>query len=408
MSNRKSQRAFDHWLEAYVDHQRFSESPVSFHFWTGVATIAGALRRKVWIDERHYQWTPNMYVILVGPPGVAAKSTSIRAGLSLLEAVPGIHFGPQTVTWQALIESFAQAQVSIPIPGQSEPATMSCLTIGVGELGTFLRPENREFLDLLTAMWDGQKEALRRRTRMDGETVIHNPWLNIIGCTTPAWLKDNFPDVLIGGGLTSRIVFVYGDKKRQLIAYPSRNVDEAAYHDEEKYLIHDLSQIAKLAGPYRLTEEAYKWGESWYEQHNTGPRPAHVASDRFDGYLFRKQTHIHKLAMVLAAAQRDELVVTDTDLQQAADFTTGLEGDMLRVFSSIGVTQAAKVTTEVLNLIRNHKSLTYQELWKLCIGTLDPKTVKESVVAAIDAGYVRKDKLENGDYRLTYIKDRKP
>src|SRR5712671_3481375 len=100
-------RAFPNWIEAYVHHQRYSESPESFHFWTAVSTIAGALRRRVWINQLHFQWTPNMYIILVGPPGVAAKSTSIRQGLNLLEAVPGINFGQQSLTWQALIDSFA-------------------------------------------------------------------------------------------------------------------------------------------------------------------------------------------------------------------------------------------------------------------------------------------------------------
>lgn len=395
-------RAFEHWLEAYVDHQRYSESPISFHFWTGVSTIAGALRRRVWIDERHFQWTPNMYVVLVGPPGVAAKSTSMRAGLSLLEAVGGIHFGPQTVTWPALIEAFVQAQSSITIDGSPEPAIMSCLTIGVGELGTFLRPDNGEFLDLLTALWDGQKEAVRRRTRMDGETTIKNPWLNIIGCTTPAWLKKNFPADLVGGGLASRIVFVYGDKKRQLIAYPSQCVEEAAYDEETKYLLHDLKQIAEMAGPYTITQAGYKWGERWYEKHNNDARPLHMASDRFEGYLARKQTHLHKLAMVLAASKRNDLVITDEDLEQAADLTTALEGDMIKVFSSIGVSFGAQVVSEILGLIRNHKVISYMELWKLCLGTWASRDFRDAVQGAVEAGVVKKEKLENGDFKLTY------
>ena len=33
---------------------------------------------------RHSQWTPNFYIILVGLPGVANKSTTVRIGSSLL------------------------------------------------------------------------------------------------------------------------------------------------------------------------------------------------------------------------------------------------------------------------------------------------------------------------------------
>ena len=97
-------RHFSNWLKAYMQYTRDSESPDAFHFWTGVSTVAGALRRRVWIDMRKFQWTPNFYIILVGPPGVAAKSTSLRNGMRLLEQVEGIKFGPQSMTWQALTQ----------------------------------------------------------------------------------------------------------------------------------------------------------------------------------------------------------------------------------------------------------------------------------------------------------------
>jgi hypothetical protein len=400
------ERMYDNWLAAYVQHQRYSESPLSFHLWTGIATLAGALRRRVWIDERQFQWTPNMYIILVGPPGVAAKSTSLRAGLNLLEQVPGIFFGPQSMTWQALIDNFIQAQEAITLEGKEKPVPMSCLTIGVSELGTFLRPENREFLDLLTSMWDGQKEVLRRRTRSEGETTIHNPWLNVIGCTTPSWLKDNFPEVLIGGGLTSRIIFVYGDKKRQLVPYPSLLVTDSKYEEEEQNLVHDLRIIAELIGAYTLTKDAYDWGIAWYEKHNKG-RPDHLTSERFAGYLSRKQTHIHKVAMVLAAAQRNELVITSDDLITADEQITELEHSMIQVFSSIGVSNTAKINTEVLSLIRNSRAISYKKLWRMCFATTAQKDFVDSIKAAIDAGYVKKESTGENDYILTYLGERK-
>jgi hypothetical protein len=382
-------RIYENWLKAYVNHTRFSESPNAFHFWTGVATVAGALERKVWIDQLHFQWTPNFYIVLVGPPGVAAKSTSIRAGLSILEKIPTVHMGPSSATWQALAEALRDAEKGVTVPGQSETEIMSCLTIGVSELGTLLRPEDKEFVDLLTAMWDGQKETYRRKTKTQGDTVVHNPWLNIIGCTTPAWLKENFPDVLIGGGLTSRMVFVFSETKRQLIAYPAKHVPTAQYHREEDFLFQDLLAISELTGPYQLSKEAEAWGEEWYRLHWTAARNNHMASERFAGYYARKQTHLHKLAMVIAASKRDELVITMEDLQEANVLITDLEVDMQHVFSSIGVSQSAKISSEILNLIKNHKQITVQDLWKLCFNTTAKKDFSEAVTAIADAGYVK-------------------
>lgn len=389
-------RIYSNWLKAYVHHTRHSESPDAFHFWTAVATVAGALERKVWIDELHFQWTPNFYIILVGPPGVAAKSTSIRAGLSLLEKVPGVLLGPSSTTWQALAEALKNAEKGIHIEGLPDPEIMSCLTIGVSELGTFLRPDDQEFIDLLTAMWDGQKETYRRQTKTQGDTTVHNPWLNIIGCTTPAWLKANFPDVLIGGGLTSRMVFVFADEKRNLVAYPSQMVPATQYHQEKEHLLQDLLSISELCGEYSLSAEALRWGEEWYRLHWTSARNNHMASERFAGYYARKQTHLHKLAMVVAAAKRNDLTIEKEDLIEANAIITDLELHMQQVFSSIGVSQAAQISGEILNLIKNNKKISLQDLWKLCFNTTAQKDFAEGVKAAVDAGYVKVEKGKPG------------
>jgi len=300
------------------------------------------------------------------------------------------------MTWQALTEALEKATEGVEVPGFSKPEIMSCLTIGVSELGTFLRPDDKELVDVLVAMWDGQKEVWRRTTRTQGETSIQNPWLNVIGCTTPAWLRNNFPDVLIGGGLTSRMVFVFADKKRQLVAYPADMITSSEYETEEEYLLHDLAQIAQLCGEYRLTPDAKRWGEEWYELHWTSARPLHLASDRFSGYIARKQTHIHKLAMVLAAAKRNTLQIEEEDLIEASTAIVEIERDMEHVFSSIGVMQGAKTSTEILALVRNHGTIEYQRLWQLCFNTMASKDFIESLKAAIEAGFL---KLEQREFR---------
>ena len=107
-------RIHPNWLEAYYHYTSQSESPDLFHFWTAVSTIAGALRRQVWIDERFFHWTPNFYIIMVGPAGVVSKSTSARIGMKLLSQVEGITFGPKSMTWQGLTVALSEAQRMVP------------------------------------------------------------------------------------------------------------------------------------------------------------------------------------------------------------------------------------------------------------------------------------------------------
>lgn len=391
----------DGWLKTYVYHQRHSEAPTSFHFWSGVSTIAGALRRKVWTDHKYYQYTPNFYILLVAPPGVATKSTTLRQGLDLLRKVRGINFGPQSLTWQALLDSIKQAESIVKIDATSS-MTMSCVHFAISELGTFLRPENREYLDQLITLYDAQLGDVSRKTLGAGETIITNPWLNLIACTTPSWIRDNFPEVLVGGGLASRILFVYADKKQQLVPYPELLVQPEEFLLEEQCLIHDLKQIATIAGAYRLSETAYKWGVSWYQKIND-TRPDHLTSERFAGYLARKQAHIHKLAMVLAASLRDERLIEEEDLVSAEHYVSALEENMRHVFDNIGVSQGAQVFNEILGRIRVAKQVQYRHLWNAVGKTVDPKVFKDTIQNALEAGVIRREPLQGGDWMLYYI-----
>jgi len=201
-----------------MEYSSFSEAPDKFHFWTAISTLAGALRRRVWIDQAYFQWTPNFYIIFVAPPGIVSKSTTLSIGMRLLRQIPGIHFGPDAVTWQALTESLANSTEEVDLtPGRTSGKfsmevnlqPMSCITIASSEFGTFLNPKDREMVDVLVSLWDGQLGVWEKRTKTSGSDIIANPWINIAACTTPAWIAGNFPDYMIGGGFTSRCVFVY-------------------------------------------------------------------------------------------------------------------------------------------------------------------------------------------------------
>jgi len=235
-----------------MKYSSYSESPDKFHFWTAVATIAGALRRKVWIDCAYWQWVPNFYIIFVAPPGIVAKSTTAGIGMNLLRKVPKINFGSDVSTWEALVQSLAKSREVFTTP-DNRFLKMSAITCVASELGTFLNPQNREQIDALVSLWDSAQGEWKKTTKTQGSDTIINPWLNLIGCTTPAWISGAFPEYMIGGGFTSRAIFVYADRKRQLVAYPKRvmNPRHASMTDD---LIADLTKISTLSGAYELTD----------------------------------------------------------------------------------------------------------------------------------------------------------
>lgn len=372
-------RWFGDWLDAYLSYSGHMEAPTSMRFWCGVSAITGAMRRKVWIDQAYFRWYANQYIILVAPPGVVSKTTTTDVAMNILREVPGVKFGPDAVTWPRLVSKFAESCETFEHPpGSGKHLAMSALTLHSGEFGNLLNPQDREMVDIYVSLWDGKQGSFKKETKTSGNDEVINPWINMIGCTTPAWIAGSFPEYMIGGGFTSRCVFIYADKKEKRVAYPKRVVPADLDTTRQK-LLWDLCQISKLTGEFVLTEEAYEWGTKWYDFHIEHP-PAALNDDRFGGYLARKQTHIHKLAMVLAASQSDRMEITANHLATANAMMTNLEPDMAQVFAKIGRTDDSLNAERLLKYIRAKGRVEWEEAFRYAHGSFPGLRDFENIV----------------------------
>lgn len=379
-------RVFSDWLPAYLEYACVTEAPKLMHFWAGVSAISSCLRRKVWIDQRRFQWTPNFFIIFVAPPGVVSKSTTADIAMELVKQVPGIHFGPDVITWPALVGAFVDVAESFQYNEEWVP--MSPLTLVASELGNLINPQDRDMINLYINLWDGRK-SLEKKTKGNGNDMVEAPWVNMLGCTTPHWIADNMPSATVGGGFTSRCVFVYAEKKEKLVAY----VDEQVNHKDDKHreaLIADLEHISvNLVGPYVITEDARIWGRAWYEQIWT-TRPPHLNDEQLDGYIARKQTHLHKLAMVLAASRTDNRAIEAVDLAVADRMLGETEVSLPKVFARIGRSEDSMQTDRLLTYIKRRGTCLYEEAYQFIHTHFPDFRDYEGILnGAVRAGLVR-------------------
>jgi len=378
-------RQHDDWIEAYLEYTRHSESPESFHYWTAISVLAGAARRRVFFDMGYFKWYPNFFIMFVAPPGIVSKSTTANIGMSLLRRVPGIKFGPDTVTWQALVTALADAREDYQLPdGAFEP--MCSVTLVSSELGNLLQPGDQSIINLLTHLWDCPDDPFEKTTKKDGTETIVNPWLNFLGCTTPSWIAENFSGFFITGGFASRALFVYAEHKRQLVPYPSDRMDRGRLPSRDR-LIADLEHIATLQGPMLLTPEAHEWGRDWYVRHNASDNP--LRSDaRFGGYFARKQTHLHKTAMVLSLARRSTLSITVTDMEEADAAITKLEENMLAVFGEMNKEAIVAQQIAVLSHIRAAGPLSKSQCYHRFMTQMGYQTFTECLNGLLASGLI--------------------
>lgn len=388
-------RLLKDWISSYVAYASYTEAPRLNHFWSGVSALAGALRRKVWIDHVYFQWTPCFYIVIVAKPGIVAKSTTADIAMDLLKKVPGINFGPDIATWQSLLPAFTAAAEAFEYNGDWHP--MSAITLVSSELGNLLDLRNHDMVNLMITLWDGKKK-LDKITKMSGNDTVEAPWINLIGCTTPSWVAENMNNLTVEGGFTSRCVFVYADKKEKLNFWPKLSVPKDIL-EVQKALVHDLEYIAlNLVGEYEPTEEALSWMEKWYEETWTC-RPAHLRSDRADGYIARRQTHLCKLAMVIAASQRDQLVLTLDDFKLADAMLVSTEHTFLQTFSMIGKTEEVLQMEKLIEALKRTGKMRYDDAYRIVYAAFpDAKAFEGMLSGAIKAGYIEFTMSEAGAF----------
>lgn len=379
-------RLLPDWIKSYLSYTEGTEPPRMMHFFVAVSALAGALRRHVWVDMKRFKWYPNFYIILVAPPGVISKTTTMDHGLDLLKAVPDIHFGPDAVTWPRLAEKFTEIREDFPYGDEFVP--QSAMTLASGELGNLINPFDKDMINLYIALWDG-RSGFEKETKGSGKDAINAPWINLIGCTTPSWIADNVPESMIGGGFISRCIFVYAEHKDKLVTWPDEHV-RTDHEDLRAALIHDLEYISqKLVGPVVLLPDARAWGKAWYEE-LWGTTAKGASTDQLQGYIARKQGHLVKLATILSVAENDSLEVSERHFQLADLMLKETERDAQKVFGRVGQTPQAANSTRIVEFVKRYGQVTFVATYRFAIPYFpDHREFEAILFGLVKAGIIK-------------------
>lgn len=376
-------RQLANWLEAYKVYTKSNESPQLFHQWAGVSAIASALRRNVWLDFGYFHYYPNLYVVLVGPPAIK-KTTAMHIAKGILRsAVPSVKFAHDSTSREALIADLSQAYSGL--------LDYSALSVFSGEFGTMLQTSQAAMIDFLTAIHDYNKtEDFVHNTVTRQEKRVVNPFMNMIACTTPEFVNRSLPAYAIGTGFTSRVLFVYCDKVGELIPKPVLSEAQKAV---EIKLLSDLRQISMLRGEAKMTKEGEEWYNAWY----MGRRAEIEGADpRLAGYIGRKPTHVVRLALVLALAHSDSLLIGADDLASALTMVEYLEPGLRKIFGTVGRNVYAPVTLRIVDQLgaAGGDGLTTGDLLERNVGDVDIDELRTTLQTIITMGWATAGKSD--------------
>jgi hypothetical protein len=367
-------RLLDNWLLSYLELVADTEPPSRFHLWTAITIIGAMLGRKCEVKLGPETFFPNLYTILVGPPGVR-KGTAIKYGQSILKEIQKGTSAPDVVTKEQLIAEFELVQDSINIDG--EMIVHSSMFVIAPELVNFIKENDYERLGYLCDLYDGRDEFIYK-TKTSTNCHVVNPGLWILGATTPDWIELAMKQLGIGGGMTSRIICVYASVKGNHISVTRMKPFDPVLRSK---LITDLAEIRRLAGKFTFSHEADDVYTDWYTKtyKETG-----IDDDRFASYWERLPSMIVKVSMIVSASRRDDMLVTPVDVVQSIKMFEAIHPEMPQAFGGLGKNVLGSQTEMVRNIIRdNGRAYRHEILHRLRmhISVMDYDRIRNTLLA---------------------------
>jgi len=390
------ERRLDDWLSGFLSYTDNTEPPRMFRLWTAISVVAACLQRKCALHWGSLDFYPNMYVVLVAPSGKARKGTAMIPGLRLLKKL-GIKLASNSVTRQALIRDLKRSSDTEVDPSTGAMDIHASLTVFSKEFTVFLGYQNNELMSDLTDWYDCDDDW-EYRTKHEGVDDVKGVWVNIIGATTPDLIQSSMPLNAIGGGLTSRMVFVYEQRKGKTVHTPFYTERELALWEE---LSLDLEQIRMLKGEFKVTKEFLATWIDWYTDCDRNPP---FDDPRFSGYLERRPAHSMKLAMICNASRTGSMLLDREDLERSVEILRQTEVKMRFTFSGVGRSGTANTLSQIMAEISLKKEVTFSYLLSQFYNDVD-KWALEKIVETMNAmNFI--DEITKGHDRVLKLREK--
>lgn len=363
-------------LRTYLRYVEHTESPRLFHVWSIVSALSAALGRRCWLPSGIGPIWPNMYIVLCGTPA-ARKGAAIKLSRDLLERNTSVRFAPNDTGGQrqGLIAAMTDIgdgdglvsdkdlvnvlrdvsvekgqTISDLLNGAGDDDTIGKLNeiqidtrdprtmyIVAGELNSILGENNTQMLTFLQEMWDGGSYRYKLRNT---QYEIKDGLLSILGGTTPSQIALSMPPEAIGQGFTSRVIFVFGDKQYARIARPK--LDTSAGEEIGGILGNVFN---RFSGPFEEAEDAAALSDELYM------RGVEIKDPRFLHYADRRQAHLQKVSMALAAG-RGEMIIKVQDVRLADQLLMFTENLMPDALGEYGMNKLGAAKQRLLDAVR--------------------------------------------------------
>lgn len=385
-------RKCPNWLKSLAQYVEDTESPRRFWLWGGVFTLCSSLQRKVWLPFGLELLYPNLYIMLVAPPGKCRKGAPLGLAKRMLEEIR-INVAIDSGSKRALTKQLEEFAKTGYFEVDGKPRTQCAMAIISKELSSLLAVDPKGMIEVLTDLYDSH-DTWFYGTSTQGKDSLHNICIACFLGTTPGWISSNLPEEALTGGWASRVAIIAENSKYKRVTLPATPPIE-----QYNNLVGDLAHIASLTGEFKWGEGAYTLYDKWYQ--GLDSKYTEVKDDRMHSFLERIHIMVLKVGMILRVAYSDKLILTKDDLGQAIDLLEEVLATASEGFSGQGRSRTSADTQKIITQLRITGKATFAELLTMNYRNTNKTELKEILDTIEAMGRIEVKFTNSGE--ATYI-----
>ena len=400
------------FIQACAQPVKGSPIPHKFAMWTAISAVAGALGRKCWFSMPNYDVRPNLFIVLVGPPGTnksvslilpfskvfsklttpvgtTEKDDEFNSGLTQygLKDYPLYLIQDKITPEKLAVEMHAITRWDKRVGTVEDMFYDSSLTMVTSEFGTFMSKHYQYLHMFMTDMWDS-KDFFSHQIKTGPSQFIKGPCLNWLACATPQQFIEHLPEDAASQGLLSRFLPIYHQGER----IPQSLLQERVSDDALEDLRYDLSLIASINGRFVFDKEAEEVAEKDMKIYI----PPESKDPNMTEYNQRRVSHFLKVAMSINASRVGNRIITLSDWERTKEIMFSMEDKMPQALEGFGRSKTGKITHDMKEwlestVFNNNRSHVRLKLFQrqLLNKTTAPSEMLQYQKAMQDTGYIR-------------------
>jgi energy-coupling factor transporter ATP-binding protein EcfA2 len=377
--------------ESFIDCVNpHTDIPENFIIWSALSLVGAALKNSVYFQIGTYTLYPNMFIVLVGPPGVGKGASMNILEQMIIDTKPNqvVNTLSDRITAERIIERISDGWSTAPqlknrqlVLGKNDH---NCLLFS-SEIRVLLGASDW-MLEFLEEAWS--KTTYEYQTKNKGNVAIDNMCCSLLAASVPDFLRNvnREAHMVITGGFSSRCLFIYAENPSKDLPFPEplkKNLKSKALYDN---LILDLQEIGTLRGEFVIDTGARLRFEAFLRLNRAAS--SKDDSEAVANFRARIKAHVLKLAMIFSVSRDNTLHISEMDMINAIAEIQKILASLSKLFRGAGEGMDAAVTARVQDFIEKYGRVSKKEIFRALHRHLNsPETLDRILCVLETVGY---------------------